>query len=256
MTDRKRENFAKRSAENWQPPPCTSPGPVRRFFDLAAGSIWNDVAGQLSGARGSLLDVGCGAQPYRVLVPAQVHYQAIDYSGAKENFGYYAPDTSYYSGDAWPVADDSVDTILSTETLEHVLDTRQFLREAYRCLKLGGRLIITTPFSARWHFIPHDYWRFTPSCYQHLLQDAGFDDITVYPRGNALTVACYKNMALVLPLLLPQKGMNWRSGLRMLLGALLLPWFGCCACAGNLSLHFAGGDDCLGYTVLARKASR
>jgi len=40
---------------------------LRRFFDLQAGSIWNDLARLLPHAEGAVLDVGCGAQPYREL---------------------------------------------------------------------------------------------------------------------------------------------------------------------------------------------
>ena len=60
----------------------------------------------------------------------------------------------------------------------------------------GGSILITVPFAARWHFIPHDYWRFTPSSLRHLLEKHHFTDVAVYARGNSVTVACYKVMAL------------------------------------------------------------
>ena len=70
--------------------------------------------------------------------------------------------------------------------------------------RLGERLLLTIPFAARWHFIPYDYWRFTPSSLNHLLTAAGFHSVRVYARGNACTVACYKVMTLLLLLLMPQ----------------------------------------------------
>ena len=88
---------------------------------------------------------------------------------------------------------------------EHVPEPGAFLAEASRCLRPGGRLLLTVPFAARWHYIPHDYWRFTPSGLERLLSAAGFRDAAIYARGNSLTVACYKAMALMLPLLLPQQ---------------------------------------------------
>src|SRR5262249_10506703 len=148
----------------------------------------------------------------------------------------------------WPVADASVDVVLCTETLEHVREPRIFLDEGFRCLKPGGHIIMTVPFSARWHYIPHDYWRFTPSGLEHLLSASGFGGIAVLARGNALTVACYKVMALILPLLMPQE--RW-AGTRLMLraaGLLLLPCLVVLALIGNLSLLARGGDDCLGYT--------
>jgi len=44
-----------------------------------------------------------------------------------------------------PVADESVDVIVSFETIEHVPDTAHFLDECVRILVPGGRLIISTP---------------------------------------------------------------------------------------------------------------
>src|SRR5205823_816394 len=99
--------------------------------------------------RGTLLDVGCGAQPYRPLLSAEVVYIGLDTADAKGHFGYETPDTRYYAGDTWPVADEEADTVLCTETLEHVREPRPFLAEAYRCLRPGGSLLLTVPFAAR-----------------------------------------------------------------------------------------------------------
>src|ERR1039458_6922094 len=74
-------------------------------------------------------------------------------------------------------------------TPEHVLDTKQFLGEAARSLRAGGTILLTVPFAARWHFVPYDYWRFTPSSMDHLLREAGFAGVRVYARGNSGTVA-------------------------------------------------------------------
>ena len=234
--------------------PCTELSPLRRFFDLQAGSVWRDLATLLSTLSGSLVDVGCGAQPYRSLLPKTVTYIAIDTAAAKSAFGYETPDTRYYDGHTWPIEDASVDTVLATETLEHVPDPQQFIREARRTLRPGGTLLLTVPFAARWHFIPYDYWRFTPAGFNRLLGEAEFEDIKVYARGNAVTVAAYKCLALLAVLLLPQTTSPLgRLALRAA-GLPFVPLFVLLAVAGNLSLRSAGGDDCLGYTVLARKS--
>ena len=200
-----------------------------------------------------VLDVGCGAQPYRHLLSPQATYNAIDYSGAESHFGYSMPDTTYYEGDHWPIADASIDVILCTETLEHVPEPSVFLGEAFRVLKAGGCLILTVPFAARWHYIPHDYWRFTPSGLNRLLAAAGFEHIAVYARGNALTVACYKVMALLLPLLMPQQKSLLKRlplpGLRSLDSPILIAL----AAIGTSHLKGKGGDDCLGYTAVGYK---
>jgi len=159
------------------------------------------------------------------------------------------PDTEYFEGDRWPVDNASVDVVLTTETLEHVLEPATFLAEARRVLRPGGHIVLTVPFSARWHFVPHDYWRFTPSGLRRLLESAGFTDVVVNARGNAATVACNKAMALVLPALFPPQG---GLGGRRMAAAAALPVVAVLALIAQATLRTDGGDDCLGWTVTAR----
>ena len=257
-----RFNMTGKQEEAWRPPVFSASKNVaarsvfflRRFFDLQASSIWSDLVQELPDVQGTAVDVGCGAQPYRSLFRSTVEYIGIDTADAEAHFGYRVEGTRYYSGDVWPIADGSVTFILSTETMEHVPDSPAFLAQANRCLAKGGRLLLTVPFSARWHYIPHDYWRFTPSTLQRLLTEAGFTGIAVYARGNAVTVACAKVMALITPLLLPQGKSFLLSLILRLLALPLIPVFVLLGCVGNLSLQGQGGDDCLGYTVIATKA--
>jgi SAM-dependent methyltransferase len=180
----------------------------------------------------------------------------IDTDEAKEHFGYEMPNTTYFSGDVWPVAAASANVVLCTETLEHVLETRRFLAEAARCLAHGGTLLLTVPFAARWHFIPYDYWRFTLSSLDYLLTAAGFHGVRVYARGNACTVACYKLMTLLLLILMPQTESTLSRLLLRLAGVIFIPLFVLLGVVANLSLRGRGGDDCLGYTVLAIRSDQ
>ena len=212
--------------------------------------MWHDLKGTLGEAHGAVLDVGAGAQPYRELVSKGAEYRAIDTSHARENFGYDIPDTQYFEGDVWPVDDSSIDLVISTETLEHVPDPDLFLREARRVLNQDGCVLLTVPFSARWHYVPHDYWRFTPSGLRMILERAGFTDVIVHARGNEVTVAAAKCMALILPLLMPQgDGLHL---MRRAIGLVLSPVLVMLGIIGQRSLRHEGGDDCLGYTVFAR----
>jgi SAM-dependent methyltransferase len=225
---------------------------ARRFVDLQAGSIWDDLQVELAPTSGMLLDVGCGAQIYRPLVPKAVTYRGIDTIDAKAKFGYEIPDTYYFSGTDWKIAAASVDTVLCTEVMEHVELPATLLAQISESLRVGGRLVLTVPFAARWHFVPYDYWRYTPSTLNRLLDQAGFADVRVTARGNPLTVACYKVMALPLILLL-----GTRSGLAgvvsIVFGLALTPMLLVAAVIGNLSMSWDWGQDCLGYTVTARK---
>ena len=134
-------------------------------------------------------------------------------------------------------------------------DPEAFLLEAFRCLSPGGTILITVPFAARWHFIPLDYWRFTPSGLAHLLQKSGFVNTAVYARGNAFTVACYKFMALVLRLAMPQTEAVVSRLALQIISVPFLPALVLLAVLGNCSLAGQGGDDCLGYTAISEKES-
>ncbi len=256
-----RPNLIGHRTEAWRPPTfrrantrmARLAAAARRGLDLQAASIWRDLSALLPTVRGDVLDVGCGAQPYRGLFRPHASYRAIDSAGAGRDFGYSIPDTTYYEGDGWPVDDASIDIILCTETLEHVPDPSVFLAEAARCLRPGGRLVLTVPFAARWHYIPHDYWRFTPSGLERLLGEAGFVEIGVFARGNAVTVACYKVMALMLPLLIAREHRFPIRLLRQACGAACVPLLFILSAIAHLSLLGRGGEDCLGYTATARK---
>lgn len=254
-----RQNLVFLPHETWRPLPLGGTATVasrfvsrtRRFFDLQAASIWNDLAALMPKLDGHLLDAGCGAQPYRSLMPERIHYRAIDIHASREAFGYESPDTVYFSGERWPVADESQDIVLCTEVAEHVYEPAKLLSESFRCLKKKGRLVLTVPFAARWHFIPHDYWRFTPSSLDRLLSDAGFQNLRIYARGNAFTVFCYKALSLMAsPLLAPHKNC-FKAVVGITLGIVFLPFTALIAAAGTCSLMTPGGNDCLGYTVLA-----
>lgn len=258
----RRTDMTKRETEAWRPPLFSHTStPVqrviagwRRFLDLQAGTIWRDLSALLPTRQGVLLDVGCGAQPYRGLLSPATKYIGIDTDDAKTKFGYEFPDTIYFHGDRWPLDEASVDVVLCTETIEHVPDTARFMSEVSRVLRPGGELILTVPFSARYHFIPHDYWRFTPASLKLILSASHFDDVAVFARGNAVTVACYKAMALVLPLLLPSRRSVLLRCSTRLVGLALSPVLLVLAAVANASVRGRGGDDCLGYTVLARRS--
>jgi SAM-dependent methyltransferase len=248
-----RRNLTERTNEDFRPPLFKPNTSIRgRLENLQAGSIWRDLRIELNEISGKIIDIGCGAQVYRDLIPGRVTYHGIDTCDAKARFGYSVPNTHYFDDNDWGVADGVYDTALCTEVLEHIQYPAAFLASVSRCLRPGGRLVLTVPFAARWHFIPYDYWRFTPSGLRSLLTEAGFDEVRVLARGNPLTVACLKLMALHL-MLLYGSVTSGPGVAKRVLGTLLLPVFGVVAFIGNLSLLGDWGDDCLGYTVTARR---
>ena len=221
---------------------------IRSLLDLQVSSVYRHLRPWLKVRSGTLLEVGCGAQPYRHLVPTGCRYTGLDWEQAEEHFNYHLPDTVYYHGEKFPCGDGSFDSLFHTEVLEHIYHYGKFLAECRRVLKPSGSLFFTIPFQARYHYIPHDYFRFTPAALERMLAEAGFRHIEIRPRGSDITVAAYKNVSVLY---------RWmQSGLAgMIVGVLLLPLAVPVLIIGWLSLRLSVGsqDDCLGYTVTAKR---
>lgn len=98
-----------------------------------------------------VLDVASGegygtallSQVARTATGIEIDAQVV--SAAREEFS--RPNLRYEQGDArlLPLQDSSVDVVVSFETLEHLSEQKQFLKEVRRVLKPGGLLIISTP---------------------------------------------------------------------------------------------------------------
>ena len=133
---------------------------ARRFLDLQVSSVVSDLAPWLKVRSGSVLEVGCGDQPYRHMLPDRCAYSGLDWEGSVADFSIQRlPDVVYYKGDIFPFSDSSFDALFHTEVIEHIADYRLFLKECHRVLRPGGELMFTVPFQARFHFIPVDFWR-------------------------------------------------------------------------------------------------
>lgn len=89
---------------------------------------------------------------------------------------------------AIPVVDRSYDYAVLSEVLEHVEDPQAVLQEAYRVLKNGGTLLMTTPFMFRIHGHPADYARYTDQWYENVLDRIGFAEVEVRKQGLMLSM--------------------------------------------------------------------
>jgi SAM-dependent methyltransferase len=54
-------------------------------------------------------------------------------------------------GAGLPVASDTVDIVIMSELIEHLIDTDAAIEEAWRVLKPGGTLLLSTPNLAAWY---------------------------------------------------------------------------------------------------------
>lgn len=87
--------------------------------------------------------------------------------------------------------DNFVGSILCSEVIEHVKHPDQALAEAFRILKPGGKLVLTTPYAIIIHNSPDDGGfhgrNFTPQGLELCLIEAGFRIHTLQTCGSTMT---------------------------------------------------------------------
>jgi SAM-dependent methyltransferase len=122
---------------------------------------------------GKTLDVGCGSKPYRSLFPNATEYIGMDIEESREITVNDDVDV-FFDGQTFPFEDNSFDSIVCTEVLEHVFKPYEFLLEIHRVLKPGGKALLTSPFVWIEHGKPYDYARYTSFGLKHLVETCGF----------------------------------------------------------------------------------
>jgi SAM-dependent methyltransferase len=116
-----------------------------------------------------VLDYGCADLPYRRFFAADADYIAADLPGNPLATLEIAADGTV------PVPDGSVDVVLSTQVLEHVVDPAVYLAECRRVLRPGGQLLLSTHGFMVYHPDPDDYWRWTCAGLRKAVEDAGLE---------------------------------------------------------------------------------
>jgi SAM-dependent methyltransferase len=99
---------------------------------------------------GNLLEIGCGeGRGVEELLPHAEQYLGLDKIGEViQNLQAKYPGVAFKQAVIPPFVghqDNTYDTIVSFQVIEHIREDRLFLQEIYRMLKPGGKAIISTP---------------------------------------------------------------------------------------------------------------
>lgn len=150
--------------------------------------------------KGRVLDVGCGRRPFAqelaahsdLSVGVEVDPQRYGRQSASAE-GMIACSGNEEPGalpDVWgsglqlPFGDESFDTVVSFQVLEHVPQPARMLSEIRRVLRPGGALVLTAPHIWGIHEEPHDYYRFTPYGLRYLSETVGLRVRSVAPLAG------------------------------------------------------------------------
>jgi ubiquinone/menaquinone biosynthesis C-methylase UbiE len=203
---------------------------ARYLFDFQVHTVYTHLRELPIREGDRVLDVGCGLSPYRSLIESKGGiYCGIDIKDSY-NFNYNKRDIAHFDGYNLPYRNNSFDWIICTEVLEHVKVPERLIKE---CKRVSGRIFMTTPFSARNHYQPYDYHRFSPSYLRILF---GSPDLKIIPRGTELTVIANKLQIF---------SINY---------PIFLVFFPLFILMGYVSLLGIGStDDVLGYTLIWKK---
>ncbi|MCO5232257.1 MAG: class I SAM-dependent methyltransferase [Chitinophagales bacterium] len=159
---------------------------------------------------GDLLEVGCGeGRGVEILSPLVKSYTAIDKiieieDSIKEKFS----DILFLNMHIPPfvgIQDNSFDTVVSFQVIEHIEDDLKYLQEIYRVLKPGGMAVITTPninwtlTRNPWHvreYTPTELLQLCQKVFQNVTTKgiSGNQNVWDYYEQNKKSVAKYKRL--------------------------------------------------------------
>lgn len=111
-------------------------------------------------ANGAILDLGCGYGDFINCIEAKRKY-AMDLN--PDSSSLINKDVQLFQQDCvseWPLQSDTLDVVFTSNFLEHLPDKIALiatLRQAYRCLRPGGRVVAMGP---NIKYLPGIYWDF------------------------------------------------------------------------------------------------
>lgn len=163
--------------------PQLNSGTLQTYFNDV--SILKFVKNSVKDLHGKVLDVGCGKMRYKDLILSEEkvrEYIGLDLDEGK--FTYSVKADLYWNGIIIPLENNSVESVVIFEVLEHCPDPRIVINEAFRILKSNGVILFSTPFIYHLHGSPFDYSRLTPFGVENMLKEAGFTNVEIRPGGR------------------------------------------------------------------------
>lgn len=138
--------------------------------------------------KGDLVDLGCGNAPlYGVYGPLTDRVIWTDWEQSKH--AVFEKDLILdLNKPLDQIEDNSFDTVLLSDVLEHLVYPDNLIREIHRILRPHGVVLIGVPFMYWIHEPPHDFHRFTKFKLERFGSDAGFEVVEITETGGGWDV--------------------------------------------------------------------
>jgi SAM-dependent methyltransferase len=216
---------------------------------LEINAIKKRLLGDTHYFKGLLVDVGCGEKPYyKFIRPGVGRYIGLEVGTTCADIrGKVDVLTSHFSS---PFKDESLDTILLSQVLEHTYEPVRLLASVRGMLKRTGYLIATAPKTECIHEIPYDYFRYTPYSLELIFRDAGYEVLSIEPVGT------FGEVLVVTFLGFFARKLQYSSTLSsyLLKAACIIPFTAVMNCLGLLCAPLLRDDkETLDYRVVARR---
>lgn len=140
------------------------------------------IIGTLKYVSGKTLDLGAGTAKYSGFIKQKAKEYVTFDAVAGKNIDIVGDVLNL------PIGNETFDTVISTQVLEHVEKPWIMVKEIRRILKEGGICILTAPFLSPYHSDPRDYFRYTEDGLKSLFSNEGFEILECSGYGKVFSV--------------------------------------------------------------------
>lgn len=152
----------------------------RLMVDTVAG-FYNKVIPAY--VKGFLLDLGCGYVPlYKAYEPFTNDIFCVDWGNSLHRNSYLDIETDLNK--PLPLENDTYETVILSDVLEHIRLPESLLKEINRIMKPKGYLLLNVPFYYWLHEEPFDYFRYTKYALRNMLEANGFEIVSLEELGG------------------------------------------------------------------------
>jgi len=145
----------------------------------------NSMSQTSSYLHGKCIDIGSGNSPYKKEILNNVdEYICVD-KGSVHKHMFSTSKESFIDADIkeLPFEDETIDSIVLTQVLEHIDEPYIALSELKRVLKKDGIIILSVPFIYQAHATPYDFFRFSEYGLKELCKKYDFEILEFHYQG-------------------------------------------------------------------------